>query len=70
MNIGIRKNNTSGFKGVIFKKKINKWKAQITFQGKYKSLGCFFCIVKAARAYDKAAIELFGEFARLNFPVI
>jgi len=31
-------------------------------------LGLFTDVVVAAKAYDKAAIELHGEYACLNFP--
>lgn len=63
-----RPNNTSGFKGVSWKKQDGKWRARITVNGKAVALGHFDDLEEAALAYDKAAIEHFGEFARLNFP--
>ena len=59
---------TSQFKGVSWNKRIRKWVASIFCDGKYIWLGHFGDEVEAARAYDKAARELFGEYARLNFP--
>ena len=40
----------------------------ISFKGVRIWLGSFLDEVEAARAYDAKAVELFGEFARLNFP--
>lgn len=61
-----RSTNTSGFKGVV--KSGNKWIAQIIASGKQIQVGYYSSPEEAARAYDKKAIEIFGEFARLNFP--
>jgi hypothetical protein len=66
-NSKLRKSNTSGYKGVSWHQQNKKWLAQITNNYKNTYLGCFDTPEKAAHAYDKAAKELFGEFARLNF---
>lgn len=60
--------NTSGFKGVYFRKDRvkNPWSASIGFEGVKIKLGCFNTPVNAAIAYDAAAIRLHGEFARTN----
>lgn len=60
-------NNTSGYKGVCWHKKDKKWDVRIKINGKRIQIGQFFCLIKAAKAYDKKAIELFGDFARPNF---
>jgi hypothetical protein len=59
---------TSKYKGVHWNKKVSKWVSSITERGKYKFLGHFDNEVEAAKAYDKQAAKLFGEFAYLNFP--
>lgn len=64
-----RKDNSSGFKGVYFEENRGKWRAIITVNHQRKHLGRFNNAVDAARAYDKAALELHGEFAKLNFSV-
>lgn len=69
-NLGIDKNNTSGFKGVHFCKQTGKWRAVVHFDNKAKRLGRFENKEDAARAYDAAALEIFGEFARTNFGAI
>lgn len=60
--------NTSGFKGVTRHRRDEVWQAAIGLNGKVKYLGSFHVPEDAARAYDKAASEHFGEFAALNFP--
>jgi hypothetical protein len=65
-----RKDNKSGFRGVHFFKRNDKWGAGIRVNGKHIFLGLFPKDRPdlAALAYDAAAIEYFGEFAQLNFP--
>ncbi len=58
----------SSFKGVSFHKQFRKWRAIITQNKKNLHLGFFRSQVRAAKAYDDKAKELFGEFARPNFP--
>jgi hypothetical protein len=55
---------TSQYKGVHWSARNKKWKSAI----RRKHLGTFTDEADAARAYDAAARELFGEFAHLNFP--
>ncbi len=64
-NHGPYTSNTSGFTGVS--KHRNKWSANIAKDYKIRHLGSFDTKEEAALAYDKAALELFGSFARLNF---
>ncbi len=59
---------SSRFKGVYFDKKVRKWCAAITLGRRNVWLGYYTDEMEAARAYDRKAVELFGEFARLNFP--
>lgn len=68
--------HSSKYKGVHWHKgKISKnkrgngfWTADICPNYKLIHLGVFKNEIKAAKAYDKKAKELFGEFACLNFP--
>lgn len=58
--------NALGFRGVAAKSQ--KFAARIRHDGRLIYLGTFETPEAAGRAYDAAARELFGEFAKLNFP--
>ena len=60
--------STSKYKGVYWYKIIKKWVAGIYVNNKKQHIGCFENEIDAAKAYDKKAAEIFGEFACLNFP--
>lgn len=59
---------SSKYKGVNFVKKANRYYTHIGMNGKYKHLGSYENETDAAKAYDIAARQLFGEFALCNFP--
>jgi len=58
---------SSQYKGVCWHKNHKIWEAKITYYKKQINLGYFKDEIQAAKAYDKKAKELFGEFACLNF---
>ena len=55
--------NSSGYKGVSWHARAKKWRVRV----KDVHVGFFTDKIEAAKAYDKKATELFGEFAHLNF---
>ena len=54
------------YKGVRTFQRGNKYGAQIRVSGQLKHLGCYETEGEAAKAYNKAALYHFGEFASLN----
>lgn len=60
------KNGRSRFKGVAWNGKYKRWTAQINLHGRRWHLGTFRDETEAALAYNKAATEIHGEFARIN----
>jgi len=67
-NSRVRPRTASGFKGVTWNERSRKWAARAHCGGHVYYLGLFVDPADAARAYDSKARELFGNFARLNFP--
>ncbi len=67
-NKGPAARNKSGFKGVCWHKVTKKWVVQIREGGRVKHLGYFEDPILAAECYDREAVRIQGEFARLNFP--
>jgi HNH endonuclease/AP2 domain len=59
---------SSKFKGVSWRKDMQRWHAQIMHLGVTRHLGYFKYEKVAALAYDFAARELHEGFAKLNFP--
>lgn len=67
-NQTVRKDNISGYKGVSYKKAIDKYVVRIQYGGKRYNIGTFNDPIEAAKVYDRKALEVFGEFAITNFP--
>lgn len=66
-NTAGRRRRKSPFKGTDYRAAKKRWRASINVKGKNIHLGYFDTAEGAARAYDSAAREHFGEFAHLNF---
>lgn len=60
-NLGNMRPRVHEHKGVTFCKQTGKWRAQLKGH-----LGRFDTIEEAALAYNRAAVEYFGDFAHLN----
>jgi hypothetical protein len=58
-----QKNNKSGYRGVYWDSKNQMWRVQIKYKSKHRYLGRYTDIEHAAAAYNRAALELYGEFA-------
>ncbi len=66
MNQRIQTNTSSRYKGVCLDKRRNKWMARINTISKTVFLGYFANEREAGLAYNRAAVDLHKEFARLN----
>ena len=65
-NKGVRRNNTSGFKGVSWDSKFQKFRSYININGRQTHLGYSATAEEAHAAYCEAAARHHGEFARFN----
>jgi len=63
-NSKIRKDNTSGIKGVHWDAQHKKWRAVIYADGQGIRLGRYSSIDEAASVISKARLEMHGSFAR------
>jgi hypothetical protein len=62
INKSLRKDNTSGYKGVT--KDSHNWRAQIQIKGKQKFLGYFDTAEEASEAYENAFMEREGLYLK------
>lgn len=62
-NMGLRKDNKSGTKGVYWRRDTNKWSAKITVDNRVIHLGCFINKDDAIDARLNAEVKYFGEYA-------
>jgi hypothetical protein len=65
-NKGLRRDNTSGIKGISWNKQIKKWHAQMKQNGKLIHVGYFSNIEDAINSYLTEYKEFYGEFAMLE----
>lgn len=65
-NRGAMSNNKSGYKGVSWQKKAKRFRAAICVNTVRMHIGQYKTAIEAAKAYDRAALKLHGEFARIN----
>lgn len=56
----------SKFKGVYLDKRSGKYGSRIKLNKKTIHLGTYLCEIDAALAYDRAALEMHGEYAKTN----
>ena len=66
-NRNIQKHFSSAYKGVSWSKYHKKWHVKVKINKKSIHIGYFVSEIKAAKAYDARALQIFGEFALPNF---
>jgi len=58
---------SSDYQGTSWHKRSRKFRSQIGVKGNRIHLGFFNSEIDAAKAYDKAALKYYGEYAKTNF---
>lgn len=66
-NTGKRSHSSTGYIGVSWAKNRQKYEAYVGTGKTRIRLGLFTDVIEAAKARDRKAIEVYGEFASLNF---
>jgi hypothetical protein len=66
MNYEIRKDNTSGYRGIYWNKKFSKWHVQISKNKNRYHLGYYDDIIQAIQIRDQFEEKLFGEYSYKN----
>ncbi len=61
------RDNKSGYKGVFWDNRKNRWHVKLQHDNTPIFIGYFTDKILAAQAYDERASELFGQYAKLNF---
>ena len=63
-NAKISTKNTSGAKGVFLDKRVKRWRARVTYKGRYYYCGSHDSVADAQEAVSRKRAELHGKFAR------
>jgi hypothetical protein len=66
MNSKVRKDNSTGIRGVYFCKYKGRYKADVHISGRRISLGYHDTAEAAGKAYKEAAVRLHGEFVKAD----
>lgn len=66
MNSRVRRDSSSGYRGVTFCRFTGRWQANIKAKGKRIFLGRYDTPEEASEVYQKAAEKYFGEFRRVD----
>lgn len=65
-NVGITKNNKSGYKGVSYFKRDNNWTAQCKYLGVTYYLGRYKTAIEAKKVYDNFVLKHNKDFANIS----